>query len=550
VIAGAISIGAWKGWLAQPGAGGGGRHVIGILPLANLSGDGSRDYVGVGISEFILTSLAALPSVIVISGNDTGKYLARNEDTRVIAKTLGATILLAGSVQEATDIVRFSAKLLKADGTVLWANQFQGRRDALFQLQSQAAGEVVQALGLSPSAAERQRLAAPPAANLDAYAEFAKGKALMDRPDVREKLDQAIAAFERAIQKDGRFGLAHAALAEALWAKYENASDSALTARALAAGEQALRLDPGSASIRVALATIQLGTGKIDEAVLALQQAIQQRPNDDEAHRLLARALVRQDKADAAIAEFQQAIAIRPGYWRNHSALGAYYFRAGRYPEAALAFQRVTEVQPDSAWGFSNLGAAYAASGDNKRALENFARSIAIAPDEMALSNVGTIHYSERRYPEAAEAFERAVALGPNNPVGHRNLGDSYLKLGRREQATVEYEKALELSRAALEISPRDAGRLADHAVYLAKLGRGAQALDALRKAVAVGGATVEITYRRAVVHALLGQSADAITWLERAVSQGYSRVLARGDDDLASILTLPKVQAILREIR
>jgi serine/threonine-protein kinase len=486
----------------------------------------------------------------VISGNDTGKYLARNQDTRVIARSLGATILLAGSVQQATDFLRFSAKLLKADGTVLWASQFEGPREALFQLQSQVASEVVQALSVTPTAAERQRVSTPPSSNVDAYSEFAKGRALLDRPDVREKVDEAIAAFERAIQKDSGFGLARAALAEALWAKYEDALDTALTARALAAAEQALRLDPGSASIRVALATIHLGTGKVDEAVSALQQAIQQRPNNDEAHRLLARALVRQGKTDAAIAEFQRAIAIRPGYWLNHSALGGFYFRAGRYAEAAMAFQRVTEVQPDSAWGYTNLGAAYAASGDNQRALQNFKRSIAIAPDEVALSNVGTIHYAEGRYAEAAQAFEQAVRLGPNNPVGHRNLGDAYLKRDRRDQAMAEYGKALDLSRALLDVNPRDANQLVEHGVYLAKLGRRAEALDMVRRAVASGGSDVGVVYNRAVVHALLGQSADAVAWLERAVSQGYSRALARGDDDLASIRTLPKVQALLKDAR
>jgi tetratricopeptide (TPR) repeat protein len=548
VMVGVLGSGYWKRQHPQPNAGS--PTVIGILPLANLSGDESRDYVGVGISEFILTSLAALPSVTVVSGNNTGKYLARDQDTRAIARTLGVTILLAGSVQQATDVVRFSAKLLKADGTVLWANQFEGPGEALFQLQSQVASEVVRALDLAPSAAERQRLSAAPSSNLDAYAEFAKGKALMDRPDVREKLDEAIAAFERSIQRDSRFGLAQAALAEALWMKYEYSDDTTLTVRALAAAEQALRLDPDSAGIRVSLATIQLGTGKVDEAVSALEQAIRQRPNDDEAHRLLARAFVRQSKTDAAIREFQRAIAIRPGYWRNHSALGGFYFRAGRYPEAAMAFQRVTEVQPDSAWGYSNLGAAYAASGDNQRALANFTRSIAIEPDEMALSNVGTIHYAERRYAEAAQAFEQAVALGPKSPVAHRNLGDTYLKLDRRDRAMAEYEKALDLSRALLAVNPRDAAQLADQGLYLAKLGRGVEALDAVRRAAASGGSNVEVAYKRAVVHALLGQSADAIAWLDRAVAQGYSRTLARGDDDLESIRKLPTVQALLRDSR
>jgi serine/threonine protein kinase/tetratricopeptide (TPR) repeat protein len=525
-------------------------RIIGVLPLSNLTGDPSRDYVGVGISESVLTSLAALPSVTVISGNDTGKYLTRREDTRTIARNLGATVLLAGSVLQATDVLSFSVKLLSADGTVLWAAQYEAPREALLQLQARVATEVAGALNVSPTAAEHRRISTPPSSSVDAYAEFAKGRTLMNRSDVRENLDEAIACFERATEKDPRFALAHAALGDALWAKYEDTFQPELAARALATIEQGRTLDPSSARIQVSLANVQLGTGRLQEGAATLQQAIAERPNDDESHRLLARALARQGNPDGAVREYQRAITIRPDYFLNHSALGNFYFRAGRYAEAAMAYQRVTEVQPDSALGYLNLGAAYAAAGDKARALQNFQHALAIQPDEMAQSNVGAILYSERRYAEAAAAFEQAVRLGPRSPVAHRNLGDASAKLGNRAQARAEYRKALELSRELLKVNPRDIQELSRCAVYLAKLGESAEALKLASEAVAAGGSSVEVIYKRAVVHALLGQQDEAVRWLERAVGQGYSRAFAREDDDLSSIATLPKVRELLREPR
>jgi tetratricopeptide (TPR) repeat protein len=393
-------------------------------------------------------------------------------------------------------------------------------------------------------------MSTPPSSSVDAYADFARGRVLLDRSDVKEKLDEAIAAFERAIQKDPRFALAHSALGDALWAKYGDTNDPAFATRALAAVERGLELDPTSARIRVSLARIQLGTGKVNEAVTALQRAIVERSNDDESHRLLARALARQGNVDGAVREYQQAIAIRPDYWQNQEALGVFYYRAGRYAEAAMAFQRVTEIQPDSARGFGNLGAAYAAAGDNRRALQNFERALAIAPDETVQSNVGAILYSEGRYAEAATAFKKAVLLGPRSPVAHRNLGDAYQKLGQRGQARAEYRNALDLGREQLKVNPRDPLQLSQCAVYLAKLGRSAEALELVSAAAAVGANNVDVVYGRAVVHALLGQQADAVLWLDRALSQGYSRALASGDDDLASIRTLPKVEAMLRDAR
>ncbi len=524
--------------------------IVGVLPLDNLSGNPLMDHVGIGISAALEASLAAIPALTVISGNETRRYLGRGGDLRKIARDLGATLLVNGSVLQAGPDLRFLLEVLKADGAVAWAEHFEGPQGELIQLQRRAADALVAALRVSVTPAARQRLDRLPTSSVDAYTDYSIGKALLDRSDVSGNVGRAVQVFERAVSKDHGFALAYAGLGEACWASYQSTKDKAWVGRATQAIEEAIRLDPGNPEIRVSLAGVFLGTGKTAEAIAALRHAIAQRPNDDQAHRLLAGALAEKGSAEEALGEYQSAIAIRPDYYANHQALGNFYFRSGRLAEAAIAYQRATEVQPDSPNGFINLGATYQMLGDNQRALENYQRALTFGPDETAYSNIGAIHHSEGRYADAIRAYGDAIELAPRNAITHRNLGDAYQRLGRRDQAVAEYRRAASLATEELAVNPRDARLLAERAVYEAKAGDIASAVRDSRAAVGLSPRDNDVLYRRAVVHALAGQTAEAVEWLERALARGCPRARAREDEDLEPIRGLAKVKAMLEAAR
>lgn len=527
--------------------------IIAVLPL--IGDDLARD-VGAGVSDSLITALARVRPVTVVSGEETGRYLGVPHDSAKIARNHGATLLVAGNVHEAGGHVSFSVKLLRPDGRVVASNDYEGAKGELFALQRKAANDLITALGVTLTPAERQQIDRRPTANVDAYTDYSTGRALLDRFDIPGNIVKAVSAFERATSQDPNFAGAHAGLGEAYWRRYMSDQDPQWVQPAIDAVNRALKLAPDDPKCRLTLAAIYLnapgigGPAKYDQAVAEIQQALTTQPNNDEAHRLMAQVRAAQHRPEDAVREYEQAIAIRPTYLGNYIALGNFQFHAGRFDDAAAAYRRVTEIQADSPLGFLNLGARFMEAGKNQKALENFKRALDLdANNDIAYSNIGTIHYYEGRYDEAVRAYEHAVRLAPRNAISHRNLGDAYVRVGATEKARAEYQVAVDLTNDLLKVNP-DARTLADHALYSAKAGHPSEAIGYAARAVTLAPDNPNVLYKSAVVHVLCGQQAEAVKLLQRAIARGYSRQFARTDDDLQSIRTLPQVDAMLKDAR
>jgi tetratricopeptide (TPR) repeat protein/tRNA A-37 threonylcarbamoyl transferase component Bud32 len=524
--------------------------VVAVLPLSNVGSDPADEYLGVGIADSLITHLAGVPAVTVVSRTATLESGRRLSGTRALARELGVTFVVNGGVQRANERIRVTLNLVRPDDSVAWGREFEGTFEEFFALQRRMAEDLSAALQVTLTRAARERLARPPAASLDAYADYARARALLERPDVPANVVGAIQGFEGAIAKDPRFALAHAALGEAFWARYQETRDPQWPARAQAAITEALRLDPDQPRTRFALALVYQGTGRADAAVDELRRVIAQEPSNDDARRLLGDILADRGQWDEAIAELRRAAALRPEFWRNHSSLGYAYVKSGRLQDAIAAYRTVTKLQPDNSRGFQMLGATYQTLGDGRLALENYRRAIELAPDSLAYANVGTLYYDQGRFREAADAYERAIGLAPSNPAMHRNAGDAYERLGDAARARRAWLRAIELTEEALHVNPADAQALSRLAVCEAKVGRHAPAARHVLEAVRLSPGDGEITYRKAVVHALAGERAAAVAALAQAVARGYNASRARIDYDLRSLGPLPEFQALVAQSR
>ena len=487
--------------------------VIAVLPFMNLSGDPSIDHLGIGIAHSLITSLASIPTITIVSPSATLGYESERPDPDQIARDHGATFVVTRAVQRAGERLQVTANLVKPDHSIVWGGTSEGSLDDLFALQHSLAVSLSAVLQPSLPEAARVGLTTLPTENTAAFGDYTQAYAFLERPDVTGNVDRAIKLFEAAIDKDPDLAAAQAGLGEAYWAKYKRSSDVGFTEDARDATMEALRLDPEDARVRFTLAVIYEDTGRSEAAIDELYHSLELSSNNDDAHRLLAKILAAGGDLDAAIVEFENAIRIRPNFWGNHRALGMAFFRAGELDRAALAFTRVTELQPDAAAGFQALGAAYHVAGNVERAVEKYERAIEVGASPAVYSNLSTIHYRRGNFEAAVRQYERAIDLEPS-PLRHRNLGDALKRLGQEEHARASFERAKQMAEERLEVNPKDADTMGALAVYEAKLEQSDTAKAHADAAVSLAPTDGHVLFYQAVVHALTGEPSNSLRYL------------------------------------
>jgi serine/threonine protein kinase/tetratricopeptide (TPR) repeat protein len=543
-VVGTAGVAWWRTARSVPA----GRPVIAVLPFANLSGDTAKDYLGVGISDALNTNLSRFAAVSVIPHSTVEEAGAlRMTDVVKIASSVGATMILQGSVQTSGPRLRVSANLMSADGKVVWSGDSETTETELFSAENRLAESLIDALRIAVSDEQLQRMAKPPTANRAALDAYWQGLAELYRnANDPEHFDRAIASLRNAVARDPGFSLAYAALGDAYRGKSRATNDPAMMDEATAQVTEALRIDPDQPEVRLSLANLYRATGRNGAAVEELKRLLGTRPSNDEAHRLLGEILADEGRTNEAFAELQRAIELRPQYWRNQRALGQFSQRSGKFSDAIAAFTRLVALKPDDYLAYQQLGTAYQLQGDKARARENYERSIALNPNASSYTNLGTILYTEGNYVAAARAYEQAIGLAPKRALYRRNLGDTYLKLHRRDDARAAYEKAVQLTEESLTVNPSDALTLSQLGVYEAKLGRRIDAERHVSGAAALNPTSADVLYRRAVVLSLNGKLDDALVQLKASIGRGFSKQAALEDDDLSALRSRPAFQSLL----
>jgi tetratricopeptide (TPR) repeat protein/predicted Ser/Thr protein kinase len=547
VLAVALAAGGLLYWRSRPRVDAGRPPVVAVLPL-DAAGDASTEPLGAGAADLLVATLARVPGVNVLSRGATAPYRGRAKGTGRIAKELGADFVVDGTIQRAAGKVRVTYSLVRAGSeVVVWGDAREGALDDVLQLQRDAAEAVVDALRVRIPARDRERMLGASTSSPDAFAEFAEARSYLERFDVAGNADRAIVLFHKAIARDPSFALARAGLGEALWRKYSETHEAEWAAKARAAVDGALALDPDQPGVRYSLALVYMRTGERAKAVDEFRRVIALQPSSDEAYNHLGDLLVETGQVDEGLRRLNEAIRLRPGYWSNHYSLGVALFQLGRLAGALAAFRRVVELQPDNSWGYQMLGTTLLAQGDRRGAIEAFRESIRVGPNAGAWSNLGTAYYAEGRFEEALAAYRECARLEPNAPLAHRNAGDALARLDRRAEARDEYARAVDLAEAQLRVNPEDASVRAELAVYLAKAGRPAEAWREAQRAVRLAPASADVAYQQAVVATLSNRLDEGQRALQLALDRGYSPAFVEQDDDLLPLRARPEVRSLLR---
>jgi eukaryotic-like serine/threonine-protein kinase len=520
--------------------------VVAVLPLQNMSGDSANDYLGAGLAESLITSLASAPRVTVLSRSAVDETRQQYPDRASFVQALDATYVVEGSVQAVSDRLRVTLNLVRQDASVAWGRTVEGPASDLFTLQSQLATALNDAIADQTPSSDRVQPATPTTSSEPAQIAYWKGRANLDRRDVAGNLQAAIEDFDEAIAADPRFAMAYAALSEAQWLMYVQTNDNSWARRAVESSATAVQLEPDRPAVRYSAAMTLFRGGRYEDSRQELERAIALQPTFEDATRLLGRVLMRLGRVDEGMTQFDKALSIRPNSAFLHSEMGLALYNASRYQDALAAFERAIAITPNSSVSLTQAGAASQALGDNSRALAYYERATAIQPRPETFSSMGTIYYGQGEYQKAANAYEAALLIRPLGATTQRNLGDAYMRLGRKDDARRAYRQAVTRAEAEVAVSPNDARALARLAVYQAKAGDDGAARRSLNQAERLAGADGQVQLRSGVVHALAGRDDQALTAIERAIKAGISPRAIETEEDFERLRPLPRFAAMV----
>jgi tetratricopeptide (TPR) repeat protein len=470
------------------------------------------------MASTLTAMLAKLTTRHVLQVSPTSEVHSRRITTATDARRqLGATLALEGSLMRNADGMRVTYALVDAGSArQIDALTLDGGGLDAFRIQDALAAWAVDALRLTLDATE-QITERRGTQSTDAYAFALQGRGYLVDYQRAGAVDIAIALFQRALEADPKYAVAHSGLGEAYWRKFEATKDTGLVDRARASCRQALSLDAELAVAFVCAGMVASGTGEYEEAIALLERALKLDNSNDEAYRLMAYAHEQLGRTEAALATFARAVELRPQYWATHVWLANFHRAHGNYPDATREYERAVELTPDNAPVRAILAGLYSFLGRYEDAVAECERSIAIEPSHLAYNVLGGTQYRLRRFDDAVTSLEKARSLGEDfRTVG--NLGRAYYWAGQRERARAAFERAVQLGHQELAVNPRDEAVHVSLADFYARLGRRREALDHLGRSRMQDP---HFMFFAAMVHNQLGDAARGRQWLEKARAGG-----------------------------
>jgi TolB-like protein/DNA-binding winged helix-turn-helix (wHTH) protein/Tfp pilus assembly protein PilF len=347
---------------------------LAVLPLENLSNDPEQEYFVDGMTDELITNLAQIHAIRVISRSSVMQFKHANKTLPEIARTLNVDAIVEGSVARSGNNVHITAQLLDArQDRHLWAATYERQMEDVLGLQTQVARAIADQVKAKLTPEEDARLSKHAPSNPEAYDALLQGRFLMSRRNSEaERLKKAIAYFQRAVAIDPNNAEAWAALGDgyaSLGGDYE-AEDPAVTRpKARSAIARALELDPNLAEAYIASGWLKMFDWGEGGAERDFKRAIELNPNNSAAHRRYAFYLDLRGRINEALAEDRLAIDLAPLDIVPQALLARIYGSAGMADKQIAQANRVLELDPTYTSAYLLLGDAYSMKGEWSKAL-------------------------------------------------------------------------------------------------------------------------------------------------------------------------------------
>jgi serine/threonine protein kinase/Tfp pilus assembly protein PilF len=456
---------------------------IAVLPFENLSEEKANAYFAEGIKDEILTKLATVRDLKVISRTSTAKYQSKPDNLKSVAEELGVSTVLEGAVQKAGDKVRVNVQLIDARANRhLWAKSYDRDLKDVLAVESEVSQEIAEALQANFSPSESPALASVATRDPEAYDLFLRGEYEVQQAESgQDAYDRAEAFYRQALARDPNFAQAAAGLARTRLLRHWDVSP--------------------------------LAPRELEEVKSIIDRALALAPNSPEAH----------------------------------FALGLFFYYGHRQYEMALAeFNRTLELQPNNAKARQWCAYVYRRRGEWERSLADFQWAQELDPRDAEIpANIGSTYLALRQWKDAERAALRAFSIDPQNTVAalvflttHLNATGDLNSAKRALDGFPEVTKKLTLSSARGGASDWGGGVLSviGMPVYLDVMQRRfTDAFQAVEKDVVNDDrAHLQQLARRVALRVLAGQTEAAKSAAEEALPVLEARLRERPDDTLA----------------
>jgi tetratricopeptide (TPR) repeat protein len=398
------------------------------------------------VQDEILTRLAKVADLKVISRTSTQHFKSTPEDLREIAKRLGVTNILEGSVQKASDQVRVNVQLINAlTDAHLWADTYDRKLTDIFAVESDIAKTIAETLQARLSGSEKSSIAKTPTANPEAYELYLKGRFFWNKRTGADLL-KSIDYFKQAVEKDQKYALAYAGLADAyvLLPPYGAASPSESLPQAGAAARKALELDDTLAEAHTSLGQFLLfydldfaGSTREFERAIALD------PNYATAHHWYGGGPpMSLGQFDRAIAEGKRAVELDPLSLINNADLGWIYLDARRYNEAEAQARKTLEMDSRFYLAHYYLGQALQLKGELTEAVAEYKKAAELDDDPFVLALLAQAYAKLGQRDEALEMLGQLQQLATRRYVTSYSFALVHIALGEKDKAIDWLERA------------------------------------------------------------------------------------------------------------
>jgi TolB-like protein/Tfp pilus assembly protein PilF len=417
---------------------------IAVLPFDNLSRDPDNAYFAEGVQDEILTRLAKVADLKVISRTSTQHFKSAPENLPQIAKQLGVAHILEGSVQKAADQVRVNVQLINAlTDAHLWADTYDRKLTDIFAVESEIAKTIAETLQARLTGSEKSSIAKTATVNPEAYELYLKGKYFAEKRTDGD-LRKSIEYYDQAIAKDPGYPLAYVGVADSnlLLSAYGTHSPKEAIPPAKAALKKALELDDSLAQAHASLGLLATLELDVNGAISELERAIQLNPNYATAHHWLALPLMAIGQSSRAIAEGKRAIELDPLSLIINADFCWIYFNGRRYDEAEAQARKTLEMDPRFAAAHYYLGGALQFKGRLTEAIAEFQKSADLYNDDQySLAMLSQAYARQGRTDEAQKVLARIREQAKSQYVSPYGLAIVLTALGDKAHAIDELER-------------------------------------------------------------------------------------------------------------